>query len=112
MSRQQDAEAQPEGVTSRKPQDMRLHLPSSYKFRLSLQRPELQMYELRLREGQAHNALHEMRQHLQVRAHHYKLKDKYARGVRYNTRANSAISKSQAKVDRAAAKQCCILRGY
>ena len=45
-----------------------------------------------------------MRQHLRVHAHHYKLKDKYARGVQYNTRANSAISKSQAKVDRAAAK--------
>lgn len=45
------------------------------------------MYELRLQEGRAHDALHEMRQHLRVRAHHYKLKDKYARGVRYNTRA-------------------------
>lgn len=62
------------------------------------------MYELRLQEGQAHNTLHEMCQHLWVRAHHYKLKDKYVQGVRYNTRANSAISKSQAKVDRAAAK--------
>ena len=45
-----------------------------------------------------------MRQHLRVRTHHYKLKDKYARGVWYNTCTNSAISKSQAKVDRATTK--------
>ena len=103
-SRQQDAKAQSDGVTSYKPQDIPLHLPSSYKFRQLLQRPELRMYELRLREGRAHDALHEMRQHLRVRTHLYKQKDKYARGVHYNTRANGAINNSQAKVNRAVEK--------
>ena len=47
-----------------------------------------------------------MRQHLRVRTHLYQQKDKYAQGVRHNTRANSAISKSQVKVNRAAEKYC------
>ena len=104
VSRQQDAVGKPEGIAPYKPQDILLHLPSSYKFRTPLQRPELRLYELRLREGRAHDALHEMRQHLRVRTHLYQQKDKYARGVRHNTRANSAINKSQAKVNRAAEK--------
>jgi hypothetical protein len=45
-----------------------------------------------------------MRQNLRVRTHLYQKKDKYARGVRHNTRANTAISKAQTKVDRAAEK--------
>ena len=105
-SRQQDAKSNPEGIASYKPQDIPLHLPSSYKFRTSLQQPELCLYELRLREGQAHDTLHEMRQHLRVRTHLYKQKDKYVQGVRHNTHANSAINKCQAKVDRAAEKYC------
>ena len=104
MSRQQDAKCNPDGIASYKPQDIPLHLPSSYNFRTRLQQPELRTYELRLREGRAHDALHEMRQHLRVRTHLYQQKDKYARGVRHNTRANSAINKCQAKVNRAAEK--------
>jgi hypothetical protein len=45
-----------------------------------------------------------MRQNLRIRTHLYKQKDKYARGVHHNTRANGAITKSQSKVDRAAEK--------
>ena len=45
-----------------------------------------------------------MRQNLRVRTHLHRQKDKYARGVHHNTRSNSTISKSQAKVDRAAEK--------
>jgi hypothetical protein len=104
VSRQLDAEAQPEGVTSHKPQDILLHLLSSYKFWIPLQWPELRMYKLRLQEGWAHDALHEMHQHLWVHTHLYKQKDKYAQGICYNTRANSVISKCQAKVDRATVK--------
>jgi len=91
-------------MASHKPQDIPLQLPSSYKFRTPLQQPELRTYELRLREGRAHDALHEMRQHLRVRTHLYHQKDKYARGVRHNTLANSAINKCQVKVNRAAEK--------
>jgi hypothetical protein len=104
ISRQQDAKCNPDGMASYKPQDIPLHLPSSYKFRTPLQQPELCKFELRLREGRAHNALHEMRQHLRVRTHLYQQKDKYAWGIQHNTRANSAINKCQVKVNRAAEK--------
>ena len=104
ISRQWETHAKPEGIAPYKPQDIPLHLPSSYKFQTPLLRPELCTYKLQLREGRAHDALHEMRQHLRVRTHLYKQKDKYARGVRHNTHSNSAINKVQAKVDRAAEK--------
>lgn len=104
ITRQRDAKAKPDGIAPHKPQDIPLHLPSSYKFRMPLQQPDLREYELRLREGRAHDALHEMRQHLRIRSHLLQRKDKYARGVRQNTRANTAIKKCQAKVNRAAEK--------
>ena len=104
ISRQQDVKAQPDGISALKPQDIPLYLPSSFKFQCPLQQPELRMYELRLREGRAHDALHEMRQHLRVHTHLHKQKDKYARGVHHNTRSNKSISNCQAKVDRAAEK--------
>lgn len=104
ITRQRDAKAKPDGIAPHKPQDIPLHLPSSYKFRIPLQQPDLREYELRLREGRAHDALHEMRQHLRIRTHLLQRKDKYSRGVRHNTRANTAINKCQAKVNRAAEK--------
>lgn len=104
ISRQRDAMAKPDGIAPCKPQDIPLHLPSSYQLQISFQQPELRTYELRLREGRAHDALHEMRQHLRIRSHLLHQKKKYARGVRHNTRANTAIKKCQAKVDRAADK--------
>ena len=103
-SRLQDAKAKPDGITFHKVQEIPLYLPSSYKFQTPLQLQELRKYELRLREGRAHDTLHEMHQHLRIRTHLYQQKDKYARGVHHNTRANNAINKSQAKVDRAAEK--------
>jgi len=106
IARQQDAKAKADGSASYKPHDIPLLLPSSFKFRMPLQHPELRTYELRLREGRAHDALHEMRQNLRIRTHLNRQKDKYARGVRHNTRANTAISKSQARVNRAAEKYC------
>jgi hypothetical protein len=45
-----------------------------------------------------------MHHHLCIRTHLYQQKDKYARGVHHNTRANNTITKLQAKVDRAAEK--------
>jgi len=104
ISRQRDATAKPDGIAPSKPQDIPLHLPSSYNFRTPLQQPELRTYELRLREGRAHDALHELRQHLRIRTHLHHQKDKYARGIRHNTRANTTIKKCQAKVDRAVEK--------
>ena len=106
ISWQQDAVGKPEGIAPYKPQDIPLYLPSSYKFWTPLQWPELCMYELRLREGRAHDALHEMRQHLRICTHLYQQKDKYVWGIWHNTCANSAVNKSQVKVDRAAQKYC------
>ena len=104
LSRQWDARGKPDSIATFQPQKIPLYLPSSYKFQTPLQWPELCTYELRLREGHAHDALHEMCQHLHVRTHLYQQKDKYAQGVWHNTHTNSVISKSQAKVDRAAKK--------
>jgi len=104
ITRQRDAKAKPDGIAPHKPQDIPLHLPSSYKFRIPFQHRGLRELEFRIREGRAHDALHEMRQHLRIRTHLLQQKDKYLRGVRQNTRANTAINKCLAKVNRAAEK--------
>lgn len=64
--------------------------------------PELQNYEWRLREGQAFDALDEIRHNLQLRAHSYKFKDKNIRGVRRNMRSNKGIDKLNKKIALAA----------
>ena len=78
-------------------------LPSSL-WKVQLAGDELREYEWRLREGQAYDALHEMRQHLRIRAHCYKNKDRFSRGVRENLRSLSVIKKVQVRVDQAAWK--------
>ncbi|KAJ6524914.1 hypothetical protein DFH09DRAFT_1095930 [Mycena vulgaris] len=60
-------------------QDLPLLMPSALDARVACL-PELQLFELRLREGQAHEALYEMRHQLLVRAHEYKYSDKQIRG--------------------------------
>ncbi|KAJ7223872.1 hypothetical protein B0H12DRAFT_1205345 [Mycena haematopus] len=62
----------------------------------------VQQNEYRLRVGQAHEALHEVRRLLLVRTHLYKLKDTHARGVRANTRSQDKISTLNNQVERAA----------
>ncbi|KAJ6575960.1 hypothetical protein DFH09DRAFT_915004 [Mycena vulgaris] len=65
--------------------------------------PELQHFEFRLREGQAHEALHEMRHQLLVRTHEYKYKDVQIRGVRESMRSNSRIQGIEEQISRATA---------
>lgn len=103
LRRKQLEKAAPDGIAPRKSHQIPLVLPSSLR-KVQLAGDELREYEWRLREGQAYDALHEMRQHLRVRAHCYKNKDRFSRGVRENLRSLSAIKKVQVRVDRAARK--------
>ena len=65
---------------------------------------EILMYEYRMRVGEANEALHNIRRHLLVRAHLYQLKDRYARGVKANTRSNTKIELVDERIRRAAAQ--------
>ncbi|KAJ7434249.1 hypothetical protein B0H11DRAFT_2258549 [Mycena galericulata] len=80
--------------------EMMLWLPSALKRRPGGAHAEdgctsdILMCEYRLRVGQANEALHDVRRHLLVRTHLYHLKDRYARGVRANTRSNTKIEEA------------------
>ncbi|KAJ7017666.1 hypothetical protein C8F04DRAFT_1200144 [Mycena alexandri] len=91
-----------------KVQDLRLWLPSAImKVPGARQRkyctPEIQRYEFRLRVGQAHEALHEIRRQLIVRTHLYKYKDKQSFGVRANTRSKDKIDAVNDRIRRVVA---------
>ena len=84
------------------PQDFPLHLPSS----LPSHTPcdlKLKQYEFRLREAQAYEALEDVRQHLRLRTHMYKYKNKHVVGQRANTRSQNLINSVQDKVNASAA---------
>lgn len=83
--------------------DLPLHLPSSLPARIPCAQ-KLHLYEFRLREAQAHEALEELRQHLRLRTHMYKYKDRHVVGQRANTRSQTSINRMQKKVDASAAK--------
>ncbi|KAJ7178238.1 hypothetical protein C8R46DRAFT_1346442 [Mycena filopes] len=83
-------------------QDMPLLLPSGLAADVVCLR-QLQEFEFRLREGQAHQALYEIRHQLLVRTHEYKYKDKNIRGVRDNMRSNTKIKGIDAQINRATA---------
>ncbi|KAJ7079699.1 hypothetical protein C8R44DRAFT_754580 [Mycena epipterygia] len=55
----------------------------------------------RLRVGQANEALHDIRRHLLVRTHLYKLKDRYSRGVKANMRSKTTIDSVDERICRA-----------
>jgi hypothetical protein len=52
---------------------------------------QLYQYKFRLRVAQAHEALEELRHDLLLHTHYYKYKDRFARGVRANTRCETKI---------------------
>ncbi|TFK60098.1 hypothetical protein BDN72DRAFT_779845 [Pluteus cervinus] len=85
------------------PWDLPLNLPSSLSLSLPCD-PRLQDLEWRLRAAQAYTALDELRRSLRLRAYLYIDKDKYSRGQAQNTRSNTLIQGSSAKVSFAAAK--------
>jgi hypothetical protein len=66
-------------------QHMALWLPSSIKGRVPCDREPYE-YEFRLREAQAHEALDALRKQLLLRTRLYKWMDRFARGVKNNTR--------------------------
>ncbi|RPD56066.1 hypothetical protein L226DRAFT_546322 [Lentinus tigrinus ALCF2SS1-7] len=66
--------------------------------------PNLMELEWRLRRAQAFDALADLRAHLEVRSHLYKFKDRFARGQRANTRAQTIIKQAEVKIDEDAAR--------
>ena len=56
-------------------------------------------HEWRLRYAQAFDGLGDIRGHLEVRAHLYKFKDRFARGQHANTRSQTLIKAISAKID-------------
>ncbi|KAJ7077599.1 hypothetical protein C8R44DRAFT_895441 [Mycena epipterygia] len=64
---------------------------------------ELQDYEFRLRVGQGHEALHEIRHQLLVRTHEYKYKDEQVHGVRDGMRSTAKIQTIDQQISRATA---------
>ena len=85
-------------TTERPPYDFPLYLPSSLPGRVSCDM-KLREYEFRLREAQAYEALEDVRQHLRLRSHWYKHKDRNVTGQRANTRAQNLINRVQGKIN-------------
>lgn len=80
------------------PHNIPLLLPSSA-IAFSPCAPELLEQEWRLRYAQAFDALADLRGHLEVRSHLYKFKDRFVRGQRANTRAQSIVKQADSKID-------------
>ncbi|RDB20624.1 hypothetical protein Hypma_012251 [Hypsizygus marmoreus] len=97
------ASANPDGVAPTKVQNVSLWLPSAL-LDVAPVDASLRLYEWKLREGQAYDALEELRHNLRLRSHLLKDKDRFARGVKHNTRSNAAIKKLNVKINRAAVK--------
>jgi hypothetical protein len=89
-------------TTERPPSDFPLYLPSSLPGRVSCD-TKLREYEFRLREAQAYESLENLRQHLRLRTHWYKHKDKNVTGQHANTRTQNLINRVQGKVNASAA---------
>ena len=85
------------------PFDFPLYLPSSLPSRITCL-PILRRYECKLLEAQALEALDELRDHLRLRTHIYKYKDKNIVGQRVNTRCQNIITGVQDKVNASATK--------
>ncbi len=75
-----------------------LLLPSAASGFLSIPTNMLE-HEWSLRHAQAHEALSDLRGHLEVRSHLYKVKDRFVRGQHANTRALSVITTVNAKIN-------------
>ncbi|KAK7030015.1 hypothetical protein R3P38DRAFT_3314632 [Favolaschia claudopus] len=80
-------------------QDIPLLLPSALAEDVACPR-ELQEFEFRLRKGQAHEALHELRHQLLIRTHEYKWKDAENHNVRDGTRSHTKLKLIEDKLRR------------
>lgn len=61
--------------------------------------PSILVQEWRLRCAQAFDSLSDLRGHIEMRTHLFKFKDRFARGQRANTRAQTIIKQVDAKID-------------
>jgi len=93
------------------PEDIPLFLPSQLNGRAACPRT-LEMIELRLREGQAHDALNELCQGLRSRTYMLKFKDRFLRGQGANTRARNCVKALDVKINSAAAKYRVAYRSF
>ncbi|KAG6847818.1 hypothetical protein H0H93_005714 [Arthromyces matolae] len=82
--------------------NIQLWLPSNLATKNILVSKELREYEWRLRHGQAHDALDEIRRMLRLRSYLYRYKDRFVRGVKANTRSNTVIENATANLNQAA----------
>ncbi len=97
-----------------KADEIPLWLPSQIRSQITV--PEYyRRLEFDLRIPQASEALDQLRAELQVRAHLFKVKDRFVRGQAANTRARSSLEGVQKKIDRCALEYrtaygalCCI----
>lgn len=85
------------------PWDFPLHLPSSLPPRTTCL-PILRQHEFQLREAQAYEALDALRDHLRLRTHMYKYKNKNIIGQRANTRSQNLINSVQERANASATK--------
>ncbi|KAI6156579.1 hypothetical protein BKA82DRAFT_4325506 [Pisolithus tinctorius] len=85
------------------PEDIPLFLPSQVSGKVTCP-PKLAMIELRLREGQAHDALNDLRQGLRSRAYMLKFKDHFLHGQGANTRARNCLKALDTKINTAATR--------
>jgi hypothetical protein len=83
---------------------VKLYLPSSVTSTAVVCDVRLRRIEWDLRQAQAHDALHELRDGLRLRSYVYIDKDRFQRGQRHNTRSRGLINRLEMKVDAAAAK--------
>ncbi|KAF8234662.1 hypothetical protein L208DRAFT_1434610 [Tricholoma matsutake] len=85
--------------------NIRLYLPSAVNMTSKVAcDARLQRIECDLRQAQAHDALHELRDNLRLRSHVYIDKDRFQRGQRQNTRSRGLLDRLEVKVSTAAAK--------
>ena len=84
-------------------QDFVLGLPSSLRRQVPCD-VNLEEIEWKLRLGQAHDALNELRQALRSRSYMLRFKDRFLRGQGANTRARNCLKSVDAKVDASVAK--------
>lgn len=90
-----------EGIAGVSAHDIELWLPSAMVEKTSR---TLRLYEWKLRHGQAHDALQDLRHHLRLRSALWHHKKHYAHGVNQTTRSAQAVAACEAKVNKAVQK--------
>ncbi|KAF8137103.1 hypothetical protein EV363DRAFT_1156356 [Boletus edulis] len=86
-----------------RPESFRLWLPSALRRQVPCD-VNLEEIEWKLRTGQAHDALEELRQALRSRAYMLRFKDRFLHGQGATTRARNSLKSVDTKVDASAAK--------